>query len=202
MQKTDTWFVQEVAVQYAQAQLDYARKDGRSATNIRDRKLWEQYAQAVMRNWGACELAANLALIPHEESYKDVDELRLDVTHHKQLLVWDGLPFSSDHPMRKPRPTIPGAHLARAFHDVTEHVRGGHGFDFLDELRAALSQRQYYDKSLHAVVWTDDVAIACYREHFGQWPATQYPVLVRQQWPRLARFVARAAAQNNNMRGF
>lgn len=197
--KPDIWFVAETALQYAQAQLNYAKNSGRGAANRTGRKLWEKYAYEVVKNWRACKPTPELKIIsPMLQPYETVEALRQDVRHHNRLWVWGGLPFSEDHPMRQPEgrsALYPAAYYARAFHDLLEHVDGGLGFDFISELKAAERQRRHYPDDLQPVVWTDDVAIGCYREYFGQWPDVQCPVVLKPDWPRLARYIRQREAR-------
>ena len=196
MPKPDIWFVEETAVRYAAAQVAYAKAGGRGSELLAGRRLWEKYAQAVTANWRARNPHRAILLTTSKgQPYATAEALRSDYQQYSRIRVWDGMPFSGDHPMGRTRPTFPAAYYARAFHDLLEHVDGGLGFDFLSELKAAQRQRRHYPADLQPIVWTDDVAIACYREHFGQWPTIQYPVVLKPEWPRLARYIKSREAQ-------
>lgn len=191
-------FVQRVAEEYITRSEAW---DWHVGVDSRDLTSWDTYAEEVGQRWLA--VTPRLRINPTDTAthYSHIDDIATDVEELFCIYVWSGGRFAPGHPLCKAIDLgghkairgdieyLPAFIISRALHDVEVHGNLCLSFSFQDELRGALISQEKFSPNAKRAAWTDDVAMSCYREHFGAWPAVQYPIICEPDWDGLRRYL-------------
>lgn len=162
---------------------------------LQDFTDWDLYVEEIGHRWRTI-FPDTLILVEGNESEQNLDWIRDAYETYQTIWAWGGGRFAPGHPLTKvlwlagpTRLWFPAYLVSRAIHDIEIHVKEGLSFSFHDELRGALISREKFSLQAQRAQWTDDVAISCYREHFGEWPAIQRPIICEPDWAGLRRYL-------------
>lgn len=161
--------------------------------NRNDLDAWDTYAEEVGQRWRDRSEKPSLVFLRRDITEK---EFRENWSITGDLFVWRGGVFSPGHPLTKAINTgdilcryLPAYLLSRAVHDLEVHIDAGLSFSFRDELKGALLSAEKFSPAAKRASWTDDVAMSCYREFYGEWPQTQRPIICEPDWDGLRRYL-------------